>query len=222
MLYEEYYTHVKYEKNILNENEVISTAKNCLINELGVNEKMLLVKIENSINRGEIIGLDIKSILGEIVLENKFALSKYKKDPTRQNISELCQINYIQKYKNFDFNKHSENLRFTKDGTKLVNKKTSGAVSKSFDFTFKLKNDEIALGMGKTTFSVGGHQDNVEEETISFLERMNSYNRFNNNPKKFFILVDGDFWNDTIMKKLKRFETNNVKIFTSNDITNDW
>jgi hypothetical protein len=222
MLYEEYYTHIKYEKNILNENEVINTAKNCLVNQLSVNEKLLLIKIENSINRGEIIGLDVKSILTEIVTQNKFAISKYKKDPTRQNISELCQINYIQKYKKFEFNKHGENLRFTKDGTKLVNKKIPGAVSKSFDFTFKLKNDEIAFGMGKTTFSVGGHQDNVEEETISFLERMNSYNRFNDKPKKFFILVDGDFWNDNIMSKLKRFETNNVKIFTSNNITNEW
>ena len=222
MLYEEYYSQVKYEKNLQNENDVVQTAKNCLDNKLGLNEKQLLTKITNSINRGEIIGLDTTNILSEIVSDNKFAISKYKKDPTRQNISELCQINYIQKIKKFEFNKHTENLRFNKDGTKLVNKKVPGAVSKSFDFTFTLKNGETSFGMGKTTFSVGGHQDNVEEETISFLDRMNTYNRFNDTPMKFFILVDGVFWNGTIMEKLKRFETKYVRIFTSNDITNEW
>lgn len=222
MNYESYYNQCKYEKNVKNESELIKTAENCLKNIIGDEEKKLISKINNSIQRGEILNLNLSSILNDILVKNPYALARYKKDPTRQNISEVCQINYIYNYKKFDFKKHSDDLRFTKDGTKIVDKKIPGAVSKSFDYNFKLKNGEIALGMGKTTFNLGGHQDNVEEEIILFLERMNSYNRFNDTPKKFFVLVDGDYWTDSIINKLKRFETDEIKVFTSNNITDDW
>jgi len=210
----------RWEKNYI---DCIETAKNIKNSQYNVEEKKLTEKIDNSINRGEWGSEMTKDIIiDKIISTDVFAVNRFSKTPHRQNISEECQLNYINEHKDVAIKKHCNDLRFTNGGSMITEGKISGANSKSFDYELVSENTDIYYGTGKVTNSVGGHQDNVEEEVIKYLTDCVNYVRFHEDNIKFFILIDGNFWTEEKVNKLKKYENDRVKVFNSDNITNKW
>lgn len=212
MTFISYYQQKKTERYQKNAVICQQTASNVMRGVNGKAEKALIQKIENAVERGQIYWATVEEILKQMSEGDKTLLMHFAIDPTRQTLSEETQLKYVNDEKHISLKKHVGDLRLVNDGSMIVKGKKAGARSKSFDYQI----DEY-YGIGKVTFSKGGHQDNVEEEVRKYLTECVNYTRYNEDGKKFFFLLDGDFWSDSVIETLKRYQNERVKIFNSDD-----
>lgn len=212
MSFNTYYQNKKRDRYKSNAEICQKTAIDLVEGRSSKESKWLLDKIRNSVKRGLFYWATESEILNDVANGDKGLISNLAIDPTRQTLSEEVQLDYINNIRGFKIQKHFGDLRMANDGSMIVKGKVSGARSKSFDYEI-----ENYLGIGKVTFSTGGHQNNVEEEVIKYLHECVNYTRYNDDEKKFFFLLDGDYWSDKIMNQLRRFQNERVKVYSSDD-----
>ena len=181
-----YYEKIKKERYKQNAEICKDTAQLCLMGIEGKPQKYLVTKIKNAIDRGLVYWATTNEILQKLSAGERSYLAMFAIDPTRQTLSEESQLNYVVNQRKLKIFKSSEDWRLTNDGSMIVKGKQIGSKSKSFDYVV-----ENYFGVGKVTFSKGGHQDNVEEEVRKYLNECVNYTRFHDDEKKFFFLLDG-------------------------------
>jgi len=206
----EFYVQGLVDKNQQNINEVQIAAKE-LLNNQHKNNTWLVNKINNQINR---YGLksSVDGVLKSITTDDYFA-SMYAKDASKQNMSEILQKDFLSKR-----NIHIEKLNAggskasrLMNGEFITGNDRGGKATKSIDFKYE---DEYIFA--KVTTGQGGGQDNQYRDVRDFLKEANEYD-IKYGDKKFTALVDGDYYTEEKLKTLKKFETKNIRITSSDE-----
>lgn len=175
-----------------------------------INEKWVNTKIENHLKRNPHLKETIQDIKNKILVDDLIG-SFFIKEPGRQNISENIvaeQISKIKDINNFINLSSSVNL-FVIDG-KITNIRIDGI--KSIDFTWNYKGKKVFAAQ-KYTNEFGGAQDNQYNDVINFLKNCQK-----NENHIFIAIVDGKYYNKTKMNNLKKYEKDNVKVCSINDL----
>ena len=207
----DYYEKGIIEKNKKNTIDAKDTAKRLLSGKRLKKDNWLLKKIENHMERYG-LSSDIEEFLHEVA-SSDFLASMLSKDASKQNMSEKLQISYLS-----NRGIHIEKLPATGDNAvrllngELIYGNDRGAkATKSIDFN---RNGELICA--KVTTGAGGGQDNQYRDVRDFLKEAGEYDiKYGN--KKFTALVDGDYYTEEKLKTLKKFETKNIRITSSDE-----
>ena len=205
----------KSKQNVLKIQEV---AKLALIGNTNKETRDLVKKIENRIKRWG-SSSDKNKILNKIVEDYDYAM-EYAKTPTKQNISEELQLEFL-KLKGFNLSKlpasGKKSIRFVNGEIVygIVEKDTD---TKSFDFQYLdnifTYNKVTTTGFEDVDMSLtnGGGQKSQLNDALDFVKQANLYCEKYEDNKVFILIVDGDFYTDERMNLLKKYENKRVKI----------
>lgn len=185
-----------------NQQELHKTADSLLHGKHNKAVKDFEVKFNNAKLRGELepwstpqeVAYDLKHGNKKVVC---LLEARFMKDPTRQNISEMTQLEHLNArgFKITKMNANGQgserisNGKLVKDQTKK-NTKGSKTCTKSIDFLNERTGERL---FAKVTQGYGGGQDNQYEDVEIFIRQasllVNSDRRH-----KYCILVDGDYY----------------------------
>lgn len=159
-------------------------------------------KIQNHMDAFD--GLFTYDEIRQEILTNDLVASKFCKDPSKQNISEILAAQVLGWEKKPS--QGSKCIRFNDNGD-IVTASTGN--TKSADF------QELGYYITqKYTEGEGGHQDNQRNDVIDFLKRGSIKH-------KVMAVVDGEYWDDKYRAILiEEFKDNpNVKITSVTELT---
>jgi hypothetical protein len=219
--YADYNTQKYKTKNIP---EVKRTAKELLNDSNSTNNKWLLIKVKNHIERTGIT-FEVNDILTEII-NSDLTASLFCKPATKQNSSENSQKDYLKEYRNIDLinlpSSGAHTWRFISGTGKFVQtSKIEGKTSHSFDFKYVIKK-YVYFIMAKVTTTQGGGQNQQRQEMLDIIDDMKLY--FLNNPKsnvRFALLLDGDSYDgDGITPFLNKVGSEKRIIITNSNTFN--
>jgi hypothetical protein len=220
MKFNEYYINysiIQYKKNIVGVKE---SATRLLNNLNSKKDSWLHMKVKNHIER---TGIDsnITDVLAKII-NCDLTASCFCKSTTKQNISEKCQLDYIEEYKGIKLTNlpkgGSKTWRFISGTGKFIQTpKEEGRTSHSFDFRY-ISNFDYFI-MAKLTTTQGGGQNQQRQEMLDIIYDMKLH--FINNPssnKRFVILLDGDSYDGSgIFTFVEKAKSENRIFITNSD-----
>lgn len=215
--YKNYSTNQYIQKNIP---EVKLAASNLLKDKNSKDSKWLLIKVNNHIKRTG-IEFSINEIL-QGIKDNDLIASNFCKSAAKQNSSELCQLEFIKKYKNILL----ENLpaagvdtwRFVLGtGEFIQTKKIEEETSHSFDFRYTSKYDYFI--MAKVTTTQGGGQNHQRKEMLEIINECELYvKKYPNSNKRFILLLDGDnYYGDGTLAFTEKLKSKDKIFIMSSD-----
>jgi len=217
-----------YNENIQNRSKqnvlkVQEVAKLTLSGETNKETRGLVTKIENKLKRWGSSSDKIK-ILNKIVEDYDYAM-EYAKTPTKQNISEELQSEYL-KLKGFNLEKlpssGEKSMRFV-NGEIVYGVVKKDTDTKSFDFQYLdntfTYNKVTTTGFDNIDMKLtnGGGQKSQFNDALSFVKQANLYCEKYEDNKVFVLIVDGDYYTDERINLLKKYENKRVKITNSDE-----
>ena len=209
--FDEYYTdelRKQWSENIKNVQMVAEWILK-RVNVCKKDQKDLLTKIDNKIKELEGV-VDIRRTgLLERIVSDKLNASYFAKLPTRQNISETAQLDYLRiQGKNVNqLPQSGTQSRRLSEGKIIYGDNDKNGATKALDYSYK-----DSLIFAKVTHGSGGHQDNVVIEVEYFLRQANLYNHKNDTPLKFVALLDGSTFSPKVLQRLSKYENEYVRV----------
>jgi hypothetical protein len=193
--------------------------------KLNSEEKKLYEKIKNFLERNFLNKkYDVTNILNLLISnskESELIICNFSKDVTKQNISEKVQLK-VMSLNGVNMKKMSSSgkssLRFSENNSSLVDKKSEGLTSRSFDYKIIKKTGSVEYVLGKVCNHQGGHQNSVKDEIIKFLRSANEYIIKNPNTQESFLaLIDGDSFTVSDYEKFSRYTCGRVRVLNSDN-----
>lgn len=207
-------------KNVLQVQELAKKILNGIENS---ETKKLIKKVTNRIKRWGSSSC-VNDVIKKITEDYDFAM-EYAKPPTKQNLSEKVQYDYL-KNRGYDLKKlptSGENSMRFKNGEIVYGDKEKNADTKSFDFLFKENiytyNKLTTTGFDDVDKSLtnGGGQKNQFEDGVKFLKQALLYTEKYDDDKKFVLIVDGDYYTNDKIDLLKNYTNKRVKVTNSDE-----
>ena len=150
---------------------------------------------------------------------------EYAKPPTKQNLSEKVQQDYL-KNRGYELKKlptSGENSIRFKNGELVYGDLEKNSDTKSFDFLYGENtytyNKLTTTGFDDVDQSLtnGGGQKNQFDDGVKFLKQALLYTEKYDDDKKFVLIVDGDYYTDDKMSTLKNYTNKKVKVTNSDE-----
>lgn len=187
--------------------KTIKRKENLKILRKEINENWVNKKILNHLERNPHLDYTLDEVKEEIKRSDLVA-SKFIKEPGRQNISENAVGEYISNLTLVEnFINHPSNVSLFVVNGVITNHRRDGI--KSIDYTWFTKGKKV-FATQKYTNESGGSQDHQFNEVINFME-----NARGNKEAFFFAIVDGDYFTESKMETLKKYQTENVRVCRS-------
>ena len=158
-------------------------------------------------------------VLVEKIKNDNLYAHEFMKDPTKQNIWENLQLEYINSNRNANVAKLSSlgiNAYYLVDGELVSNKgKKPKNGTKSLDF----RGGDTFI-YAKRTAEEGGGQDNQCDDACKFICEANSFcNKYPNSDNRFILLIDGIYYTvsryETIENNISNENTNKIRVYSS-------